>query len=203
MTAFDIPNVSRETMERLEIYATLLRKWNPKINLVAKSTIDDVWERHILDSVQVFQAADRAFASWADLGSGGGFPGLVVAILASGLNSTTKINLVESDQRKCAFLRTVIRETGANATVYSKRIESLASLNADIVSARALSELGNLCAFAARHMRQDGLALFPKGRNWKSEVETARENWEFDFEAVPSNTDSESVILRIKDLKRV
>ena len=134
-------NVSRETKARLEIYAELLRKWNPKINLVSKGTIDDLWSRHIIDSAQIYALACHPIEHWIDLGSGGGFPGLVIAIMAADRGSPGKTTLVESDARKCAFLRTVIRETGANATVMNERIEVLPSLEADILSARALGSL--------------------------------------------------------------
>ncbi len=105
-------NVSRETYERLEIFADLLMKWNPRINLVAKSTIGSLWERHIRDSLQLLQLLDAPVPIWADLGSGGGFPGLVVAIVAAETGNPATTTLVESDQRKATFLRTVLRETG-------------------------------------------------------------------------------------------
>ena len=131
-------DVSRETFERLEKLQELLTKWNPRINLVSKATLDDAWERHILDSVQVFTALGRDFRHWTDIGSGGGFPGLVIAILMNEKNPDAKLTMIESDQRKCAFLRTVLRETGVSGTVLSKRIEQAEPQNADVVSARGV-----------------------------------------------------------------
>lgn len=196
-------DVSRETSDRLEIYAELLQKWNPKINLVSKSSIDDLWGRHIMDSAQVFDLAPNNKTHWADLGAGGGFPGLVVAILAAEKASTLKTTLVESDVRKSTFLQTVVRETGLNTTVCIDRIERLPPLNADIVSARALAPLKTLLSYAERHLAQDGTAIFPKGANHQNELTESLEHWRFSVHKHPSVTDPDSVILSIGDIARV
>lgn len=195
-------NVSRETLERLDIYADLLQRWNPKINLVSKSTIPALWTRHLMDSVQVYDLAPD-FAKWADLGCGGGFPGLVIAILAAERRPEARISLVESDQRKCAFLRSVARECGISVDILAKRIESAPPQEADVLSARALARLDMLLGFAERHMRPDGTALFQKGARWREEVEQAEAHWRFHCEAVPSTTESEAVILKIGGIERV
>ncbi|MDU8927979.1 16S rRNA (guanine(527)-N(7))-methyltransferase RsmG [Alisedimentitalea sp. MJ-SS2] len=199
----DSLDVSRETFDRLRIYADLLEKWNPRINLVAKSTLLDLWQRHFLDSLQVFRLLDAAVPHWADLGSGGGFPGLIVAIAAAEAGNPAKTTLVESDQRKAAFLRTVLRETSVSAQVIAQRIKKVPPLRADVLSARALAELSTLLEFAHLHLADGGTCLFPKGRNWKSELQTAQKAWHFSFEAIPSQTDSEAVILKIKGIARV
>jgi 16S rRNA (guanine527-N7)-methyltransferase len=196
-------NVSRETFERLELLVDLLHKWNPKINLVSKSTLADVWERHIMDSAQVFLAADRSFSSWVDIGSGGGFPGLVIAILANERNPGAKITMIESDQRKCAFLRTVLRETGVSGQVIAKRIEAAEPQKADILSARALADLKTLFGFAERHLSKGGTALFPKGVTWEKEMKDAQESWSFEAEVIRSETETGAVILRVEGLTRV
>ncbi|WP_306114151.1 MULTISPECIES: 16S rRNA (guanine(527)-N(7))-methyltransferase RsmG [unclassified Roseovarius] len=203
MTTDGLPNVSRETNERLSHYIYLLRKWNPSINLVAKSTIQSAWTRHIVDSAQVFDMAEGPVAHWADLGSGGGFPGLVIAIMAMDVGSPRKVSLVESDARKCAFLRTVIRETGAKADVVNARIEEVEPLGADVLSARALADLSSLLGFAERHMTPEGVALFPKGENWQKEVQAAQSKWRFDYQFVKSETETGPVILRITGVSRV
>jgi 16S rRNA (guanine527-N7)-methyltransferase len=195
--------VSRETFERLKIYADLLVKWNPRINLVAKSTIDSLWQRHMADSLQVFHMPDHPVAHWADLGSGGGFPGLVVAIAAADTGSPGRITLVESDQRKAAFLRAVLRETGVPATVIAERIETLSPLAADVISARALADLSALLGLAQRHLAVGGTCLFHKGKNWQSEVQTAQETWHFSYDAIPSETESQAVVLKIKGISLV
>ena len=194
--------VSRETQERLEAYVALLEKWTPKVNLVARSTLGDIWTRHIRDSQQVFEAAPAA-AKWADLGTGAGLPGLVVAILAAESAPQIQVTLVESDRRKAEFCRTVIREIGLAATVICERIESTQPLNADIVCARALAPLDVLLEYATRHMTPNGLALFPKGAGHQAEVEDARKRWGFRLETVKSSTRSGAVLLKIGEIKRV
>lgn len=198
---FDGLSVSRETFERLETYVELVQRWNPKINLVSRNSLKDIWTRHILDSVQVFRCAD-AFETWADLGSGGGFPGMVCAIIAVEEAPKAKFTFVESDQRKSAFLRSVSRECGANCTVISKQIETVEPLQADVLSARALADLKALLSFCDRHLGKTGTALLPKGASWKKELEAAREEWKFECEPITSLTEPEAVILRIKGVSR-
>lgn len=196
-------SVSRETFERLEKYVDLVRKWNPRINLVSKPSLDSLWERHFVDSAQVFFLAPEVAKTWVDLGSGGGFPGLVIAILAKEFRPDLEVTLVESDQRKCAFLRTVSRETQCNATVIDRRIEAIEPLNADIVSARALADLDNLLGFAERHLNQSGMCLFPKGNTWKKELNAARDSWRFDCREITSETQDDAVILQVKGISHV
>lgn len=196
-------NVSRETQERLETYVRLLKQWNPKINLVAKSTLDDIWDRHILDSAQVLVAARVEEGIWFDMGSGGGFPGLVVAILAAEQRPDMIFYLCDSDQRKCAFLRTVVRETGVQAKVSAARLEELPSVGASVISARALASLADLLPLALRHGKTGHTALFQKGRNWREEVSAAQKEWRFQHEALPSKTDPEAVILRVEEIEHV
>lgn len=196
-------NVSRETSECLKILADLLQKWNPKINLVSKSTLENLWTRHILDSAQVYDLAPHPVQHWVDIGSGGGFPGLVIALMAAEQNSPASVTLIESDQRKCAFLRTVLRETGTSASVITKRIEQAESQHASVLSARALADLSTLFSFASQHLAPDGIALFPKGMTWQKEVEQAQESWSFDLDVITSVTEPNSVTLKVKDIRRV
>jgi len=195
-------DVSRETIERLEHYLALLEKWNPAINLVSKTTIETSWSRHFIDSTQLFNHAPDGWAHWVDLGSGGGFPGTVIAILAKELNPTAHVTLVESDQRKSAFLRSVLRETGVKGRVEAKRIEAVEPLQADIVSARALANLNALLGFADKHGTEGSTYLFPKGINWQKEMAAAQESWSFDFTAITSRTDPNATILKIRGLAR-
>ncbi len=194
-------DVSRETFERLVIYVSLLEKWNPKINLVSRNSLEEIWIRHIKDSIQVFQNADRV-DHWVDLGSGGGFPGMVCAIMAIEFAPETRFTLVESDQRKSAFLRSVTRESGANCTVISRRIEAIDPLHADVLSARALADLTTLMSFCDRHLSKNGTALLPKGATWKKELEDARKEWKFEAEPIKSSTEPQAVILKIKGVAR-
>ena len=196
-------DVSRETFEKLELYVDLLKKWNPAINLVAKSTIDEAWTRHIVDSAQIYQMASKAWGTWADFGSGGGFPGAVIAILAAEKNSGGRVTLVESDQRKSAFLRNVLRETQTDAQVISKRIEDIAPLKSDVISARALADLNKLLNFSMLHGHAETVNLFPKGINWEKELKTAQESWKFTHSTTKSETDPSAVVLKIGELSRV
>jgi 16S rRNA (guanine527-N7)-methyltransferase len=169
---------------------------------VSRSTLDDLETRHFADSLQLMALAPKA-AHWVDLGSGGGFPGLIVAIAAMDSGSPARATLIESDQRKAAFLRTVIRETGAPATVLCQRIEAAPPQGADVLSARALTDLTGLLEFAARHLASDGLCLFPKGATWQKELAAAQRQWRFDLTPVKSQTDPDAVILSIQGIARV
>lgn len=192
-------DVSRET-ELLEAYAALLRKWNPAINLIAPKTVEQIESRHIADARQLSQISDKAQGNWTDLGSGGGLPGIVVAISRPDL----AVELVESDQRKAAFLRNVIRELSlSNAKVLCSRIEALDRLEAANISARALAPLPQLVAYVVQHLASDGTAWLMKGRNWQAEVAEARKLWTFDLVSHPSSTDPDAAILEITGIRHV
>lgn len=195
--------VSRETIERLEQFVELLKKWNPAINLVSNGTLGDVWSRHIIDSAQLYRLAGPTVGRWVDLGSGGGFPGLVIACIAAELNPGMDVVLVESDLRKATFLRQAARQLGLATRVVAERVENLPPLAADIVSARALAPLATLCALSVAHLFQNGTALFPKGTNFRSEVEQAAQDWRFDLEVIPSVTEPSAAILKLKGLVHV
>jgi len=196
-------NVSRETMALLDDYAALLRKWNPAINLVSKSTIDSLWQRHFHDSAQIYQFQPENPCHWADLGSGGGFPALVLAAMAKQDSPETRFTLVESDLRKCTFLRTVIRDLGLNAIVITARIEETEALGADILTARALASLDKLLEFANLHLSPTGTAIFPKGDKFQAEIAQTKANWRFDLEEIPSKTNPTGAILKIGGISRV
>lgn len=194
-------NVSRETQDRLDVYLQLLKKWSPKINLVSSASLKDAGQRHFADSLQVASLCPPDAKRWVDLGSGGGFPGAVVAIVLS--SQGLDVALVESDQRKATFLRTVSRETKTKFTVIARRIEDIPPLEADVLSARALKDLTGLLGFAEYHMSQSGTALFQKGGTWQEEVSQAQKKWRFTCEAHTSLTQSDAAILQIGGLSRV
>ena len=201
-TALGNLNVSRETIEQLTHYVSLVKKWSPRINLVSRSSLDDLWDRHIVDSAQLFSLAQNE-KTWLDLGSGGGFPGLVTSILGVGQGLDRNTTLIESDTRKSVFLRTVIRELELPAVVLNTRIEDAEPAKAEVLSARALSNLSQLLDHALRHMSPNGVALFPKGESWRKEVAEAKEQWSFDLEEFTSWTEPKAAILRIRGIKRV
>ena len=190
--------VSRETLERLAAYAALLRRWSKAMNLVSASTLNDLWTRHMLDSAQVLPLAPEGARDWVDLGSGAGFPGLVVAILAHESAPDLRVTLVESDRRKSAFLMEAARAAGVSVTVKAERLETLPDACADVVSARALAPLKELLPWSARLLRPGGAALLSKGRQWREELDAAAGVWPCAPEPFPSRVDSESVILRFR-----
>lgn len=197
-------DVSRETISKLLHFQELLKKWNPKINLISKNTINELWERHIVDSVQAFVPSKPKPEKWLDIGSGGGLPGVVVAILLAEKSPSTEMHMIESDQRKCVFLRTVARELGLSVTIHANRIENVDPLGADVISARALADLDNLLEWSVFHLNpQSGECIFPKGKTWGKELEQARKRWKFDFKPITSITDPQSVILRIGGISGV
>lgn len=204
MTISALPDgVSRETLGRLERLDALLVKWNPAINLVARSTLGQAWDRHILDSAQLFMLAPPTARRWVDMGSGGGFPGLVIACLAADLRPDLAVTLIESDQRKATFLREAARDLGLTPDILVQRIETAKPQRADVLSARALAALPALLGFAQRHLAPDGTALFPKGASWREEVEQARKDWHFTLEPHPSATDPQGAILAVKAVTHV
>ncbi|NTJ65269.1 16S rRNA (guanine(527)-N(7))-methyltransferase RsmG [Agrobacterium rhizogenes] len=197
--------VSRETQERLQHFAQLFQKWAKTINLVAPSTIDDLWRRHIADSAQIFQL-HPASDHWVDLGSGGGFPGVITAILLAE-KGAGHVDLVESNQKKAAFLRVCLRECGARGAVHAIRIEEapVAIQTCDVISARALAELELLLDYAAPWLeRNENLRLFlHKGRDYERELQKARGRWEFDLVKHQSVVERDSVILELSGLRRL
>ena len=195
-------DVSRETMDRLDSYEVLLTNWNKAINLVARSTIPGLWQRHFLDSAQVFVQLPESTRVLVDMGSGAGLPGLVIAVLAAEAQPNLKVVCIESDQRKAVFLRTVIRELDLNASVITNRIENIDPIGADVVAARALAPLPTLLSLATRHLRPDGAAIFLKGSGYLQEVGQAESEWVFDIQTIPSKTDSEGAVLILGGIRR-
>jgi 16S rRNA (guanine527-N7)-methyltransferase len=196
-------NVTRETIDRLSVHATLLKKWNPAINLVAKSTLNDIWTRHFLDSVQVFRAARQLSGHWLDIGTGGGFPGMVIAILAAERAPKLTFTFIESDARKAVFLQNVSRETGVSVNVLTQRAETAPPQAADVVSARAMAPLRDLLPLARRHLGPTGFSVFQKGATHRQEVKEALETWRFQSEEYASITDANAVILKLGDIRLV
>ncbi|MGJ8615936.1 MAG: 16S rRNA (guanine(527)-N(7))-methyltransferase RsmG [Sulfitobacter sp.] len=202
MSAVGEVDVSRETFEKLEAFGALVEKWTTKINLISKPSVPELWERHIVDSVQLFTLAPPK-GHWVDMGSGGGFPGIVISILTAGKCEGHHVTLVESDQRKTVFLRTAIRELDLSSAVICDRIENIPNLHADIISARALADLTSLLGYADMHLKPEGLAVFPKGENWKTEHEHAQCQWSYACEPIKSATNPSAAVLKIKDIARV
>jgi len=189
--------VSRETLARLEAYAALLAQWSGRINLVAATTLDDAWRRHFLDSAQLRPLIPPGAASLVDLGSGAGFPGLVMAILG-----VPGVELIEADARKCAFLREAARVAGAAVLIRNARIESLPPRIVDVVTARGCAPLDRLLPLAERFIGPDTLCLFPKGERAGHEVKAARRDWTMEVAEHRSQSDDRGVILCLTRVAR-
>ncbi|MBN9054958.1 MAG: 16S rRNA (guanine(527)-N(7))-methyltransferase RsmG [Shinella sp. 65-6] len=197
-------NVSRETVDRLNTFVALFRKWAKAINLVAPSTLPEVWRRHVVDSAQV-HALHPGPRIWVDLGSGGGFPGIVTGILLAGLGDGW-VHLVESSNKKAAFLRTAILETGARASVHAIRIEDAPEEieRCDAISARALADIDLLMEFGLPWAKRNpDLRFFlHKGRDYQRELDKALGRWRFDLVKHASIVEPDSVVLEIANLSR-
>ena len=195
-----LPDVSRETFERLLTFESLFHKWSKAFNLAAPSTLPDFWNRHILDSVQLACIREPG-GIWVDLGSGGGLPGIVMAIL---LRETEGgfIHLVESNGKKSAFLRQALIETGGAGQVHSVRIEMARAETgpANVITARALASLSSLLELAAPWMNDGATALFHKGREYREEVKAAGDAWHLDLIEHPSAVDPEATVLEIRSV---
>jgi len=195
-------SVSRETQERLEHFARLFQKWAKAINLVAPSTLDELWQRHIADSAQIYQLSPGK-QTWLDLGSGGGFPGIITAIFLAEIGDGW-VHLVESNQKKAAFLRVALNETGARGSIHAVRAEAAVNelQNCDRISARALADLDLLFSYTAPWMiGKNTSAFFHKGRDYASEIAKARGRWAFDLVEHRSAVEQDSVILEISNLQ--
>lgn len=191
-------SVSRETIDLLEQFAELVRKWNPVINLVSKPSLSVLWDRHIRDSLQLHELLPDKADVCLDIGSGGGFPGIVLAILSQTSHPARCYTLVESDQRKAAFLREAARSLNLTLVVLPERIETIAPHNADVISARAVAPLSKLLEWTCLHLDPQGTCLFPKGSSYPQEIADARRFFEFECEAIPSVTDRTAAVLRIQ-----
>lgn len=188
--------VSRETEIKLRRYAALVFEWGQKFNLVAPSTLPQLGVRHILDSAQLYPLLPPDIKILADMGSGAGFPGVVLSILG-----VPEVHLIESIGKKAGFLRHVAQELGLNITVHQARVESLRDLKVDVVTARALTALPLLLSYAKPLLRPDGFCLFLKGQNVDAELTAAQKYWTFDCTKSPSVTDDSGAILQISNLR--
>jgi 16S rRNA (guanine527-N7)-methyltransferase len=192
-----LTDVSRETLEKLRAYVELLLAWNRRINLIGRNTAGDVWRRHILDSAQLYSLIPREARVLADLGSGPGLPGLVLAILGF-----PAVHLIESDGRKAVFLREAIRVTRVPATVHMARLDRAKVPPADVVTARALAPLPELLEISQRFLAPHGICLFLKGRGVEEELTTAQKAWKIRVDRRPSLTDRSGCILRLEAITR-
>jgi 16S rRNA (guanine527-N7)-methyltransferase len=202
-TALRLTPVSRETAARLDQFVALLLRWQKAVQLVAPSTIPKLWTRHIADSLQLLELAPDA-RTWVDLGTGGGFPGLVIAIALAGRPGAI-VHMVESDSRKAAFLREAVRITGAPAEVHAERVESAAerlARNAQIVTARALAPLAQILELATPLLGAGAKGIFLKGQDVGAELTEAAKSWSIEAKTLPSRTDPRGRIVILEHAVR-
>jgi 16S rRNA (guanine527-N7)-methyltransferase len=192
-----LTGVSRETLARLERYAALLRQWSARINLVGRATLDDIWRRHFLDSAQLVEFLPDGANGVVDLGSGAGFPGLVLAILG-----VSGVELIEADSRKAAFLREAVRVTGAAAEIRQCRIEAVPPRNVAVVTARACAPLDRLLELARRFIGPDTTCLFLKGERAAEELTLAGKAWTMSAACHPSRADPRGTVLKLQQVGR-
>ncbi|WP_340109832.1 16S rRNA (guanine(527)-N(7))-methyltransferase RsmG [Pikeienuella sp. HZG-20] len=200
--------VSRETFERFEVYAQLLARWNKKINLVSAATIKDLWTRHIVDCAQIERLAPSDAKTWVDLGSGAGLPGLLVAAIRHEAAQPIRMHLIDSDSRKAAFIAEAARAMGISVSIDTNRLGAHETNpqqreTFDVVSARALAPLPRLLEYAEPFIGPSTICLFPKGKARESEIMAATQAFHMNMDEIPSITDGEGAILRIKELSRV
>ena len=190
-------NVSCETLEKLKKYEALLKKWQKAINLVSKNTIENTWERHILDSLQLIDYLPKdKDVSIVDLGSGGGFPPLVLAIAGY-----TNVSAIESDERKCLFMAEVAKQTETKINIINKRIEKVNNLKADIVTSRALAKIDLLLNLSKNITKKETKYLFLKGKTAEEEIKKAQEQFDFQAQTFKSMTSNEAKVVKIEQLK--
>ena len=190
--------VSRETMERLQIYADVLKDWNSRMNLVARSTLEEVWHRHMLDSAQLFPLIPKETKVLVDLGSGAGFPGLVLAIMG-----VPEVHLIESTGKKASFLRAVAEETAVSVKIHNNRIEAVKPFIADVITARALAPLDKLLGYAQPFSGVDTRHFYLKGQHVGDELTDAHKIWNMKVDRQPSSTDPRGSVLSVCEVSRV
>jgi 16S rRNA (guanine527-N7)-methyltransferase len=193
-------DISAETLDLYQRWYHLLTRWNQKINLVGQNTLSNFWLRHALDSHQLYADLPAGTKTIIDLGAGAGFPGIALAILMRDTPGA-QITMVESNGKKCNFLRTVIRELSLPATAVQGRAENLAPQPYDVVTARAFAPLPKLLTYAQPFWHADTLGIFPKGESWEAELNDAKADWDFTYEARPSQTDELARVLKITGLQ--
>lgn len=196
-------NVSRETIRKLEQFVEILRDWNSKMNLVSKNSMDCVWERHVLDSLQLVEYLPMDLSYLVDIGSGAGFPGMVLAIVMAEKFPAAKITLVESIAKKTMYLNDVCQKLGLqNVQIENNRVENVVFKGVDIITARAVASLDVLCGYAYKISQKNTGLLFLKGRSYKEEDAAAQKNWKYNLRIHPNKYSDDGVVMELHDLRK-
>jgi 16S rRNA (guanine527-N7)-methyltransferase len=194
-----ITDVSRETLKQFQLYADLLERWQKSINLVSNGTLSDKWRRHFYDSAQLIDYInkDTRPLKILDLGSGAGFPGLVISLLGAG-----EVHLVEAVGKKCSFMKQVIQKTGMNAIVHNERIEQMNAFSVDLITSRACADLDKLLELTSPFMNDQTECLFLKGKKSEDEINHASKKWAFDVKKIPSVSEESGMIIHLSNIQR-
>ncbi len=195
-------NVSRETFEQLKAYEASLVEWQNKFNLVSNSSLQDCWNRHFIDSAQLFKFIPSSAKTLLDFGSGAGFPAMVLAVMAKEKTPYLKISLVESIAKKTLYLNEVKKICNLDVEVLNQRIESLPNKKVDVITSRAMASLKELLNYTQKFFAENTICIFPKGKKYLEEIEEAKKQWSFDCEIHDSETSDEGKILIIKNLQK-
>ncbi len=198
----DTYDVSRETFSKLKIYHSLLCEWQNKFNLVSNSSLEDAWNRHFLDSIQLFNLIPKNSKIMYDFGSGAGFPGMVLAIIANEKMPELEVNLVESILKKTMYLNEVKKQTNTVVNILNSRIENLPSQVADVITSRAMSSLKDLLGYAFPFCDKNTICIFPKGKKYNEELAEAHKYWKFKCKILPSQQSEEGRILVISNISK-
>lgn len=199
----EINIVSRETLELLKAYEVSLHEWQTKFNLVSNASLDDAWNRHFLDSIQLFKFIPESAKTLCDFGSGAGFPGMVLAIMAAEKTPYLKVGLIESIRKKTLYLNEVSKITGVDVEIINERIENIKSRQFDVITSRAMASLSELLNYTQKFFKKNTTCIFPKGKSYADEIAEAKKLWNFKCDVVPSEQSDEGVILIITNLSKI
>ena len=192
--------VSRETCDLLSVYYDMLMHWNKKINLVSRKSINTSWDRHFLDSAQLWLYLPQKANTWLDFGSGAGFPGLVLALISRELKPSLKFTLVEKNKKKAIFLNEVVNKIGLNVEILPYNVELIKPQNADVITSRAFGKLDHLLRISYKHQNNDTTSFFPKGVSFSEEIKISKKKWNYELEKIKNIIDNNSFILKIRNI---
>ena len=196
-------NVSRETFNRLKIYEASLKEWQNKFNLVSNKSLEDAWNRHFLDSAQLIKYIPENAKKLYDLGSGAGFPGMVLAVIAAEKMPNLKVSLIESIKKKTLYLNTVQKLCNVKVSIINDRIENLSLKDADVITSRAMCNLADLLKYSYKLANKNTIMIFPKGKTYQEEIERAQKAWKFNCQIEANEVSAEGVILVISNLSPI
>lgn len=196
-------SVSRETYNNLKSYQSLLTEWQEKFNLVSNNSLNDAWERHFVDSVQLWKFIPETTRNILDFGSGAGFPGMVLAVVGKEKTPYLKVSLVESISKKTLYLKEVADKLGVNVEIINDRIENIPAQKADVITSRAMTSLNGLLGYAYRFCKPDTICIFPKGKKYAEELAEAHRHWKFKCRIEPSEISEEGRILIVSNLSKI